>query len=217
MTFYDPKYEEDLNSTDVSAESRAKKEYIQKFFRSLALCHDTIPERIDGKIRLSASNPDDEALVCAATYFGFEFKDRHEKYAILQNTHTASEERVEMLETIGFTSKRKRMSVIIRDIDGVIKMIIKGADSTMIPRLATGQESIFELTDAHMRQYAVEGMRCLVVGEKIIPEAEYESWHRRYLGALTNLTEVEKRKNGESNEIDNLEDAMEQGYPTLII
>ena len=162
-------------------------------------------------IRLSASNPDDEALVCAATYFGFEFKDKQEKYAVIGNKFTGEEERVEMLETIGFTSKRKRMSVIVRDIDGKIKMVIKGADSAMLPRLASGQDEVFQLTDDHMRQYAVEGMRCLVVGQKEIPEQEYNEWHTRYMAALTNLAEVEKRKAGDDNQIDTLEDFMEQG------
>jgi len=162
-------------------------------------------------VRLSASNPDDEALVCAAAYFGFEFKDKQEKYAIIGNKDTGEEERVEMLETIGFTSKRKRMSVIVRDIDGRIKMVIKGADSAMIPRLASGQDEVFQLTDEHMRQYAIEGMRCLVVGEKTIPDDEYNEWRKRYMAALTNLGEVEKKKAGQDNQIDTLEDIMEQG------
>lgn len=212
VTFYDPKYEDAMRSSNNSSE----RDHTKRFFRILALCHDTIPERLDGKIRLSASNPDDEALVCAATYFGFEFKDKEDKHVIIQNAHSGEEERVEMLDTIGFTSKRKRMSVIIRDIDGLIKMFIKGADSAMIPRLAGQQEEILQLTDEHMRQYAVEGMRCLVVGQKVIPESEYQEWHIRYMGALTNLAEVERRKAGEDNEIDKLEDIMEQGNILLV-
>lgn len=212
-----------------SDDNEAKKTRIKTFFRSLALCHDTIPEIIDGSIRyygtvfslnfglilivcrLSASNPDDEALVYAAAYFGYEFKDKREKYAIVKNNNLGVEESVEMLDTIGFTSKRKRMSVIVREIDGKIKMIIKGADSAIAPRLAPGQEKIFQLTDDHMRQYSVEGMRCLVVGQKDISEDEYREWHSRYMAALTNLSEVEKRKAGEENLIDMLEDIIEQG------
>lgn len=36
---------------------------------------------------------------------------------------------------LGFNSDRKRMSVIIRTEDGTIKIICKGADTTMLPRL----------------------------------------------------------------------------------
>lgn len=40
-----------------------------------------------------------------------------------------------VLHVLGFTSDRKRMSVIIRAEDGTIKIICKGADTTMLPRL----------------------------------------------------------------------------------
>jgi phospholipid-transporting ATPase len=231
VTFFDPQYDELMgksapadgtagasrgsSSSSSSSTSRQKKEQINTFFRILALCHDTIPERIDGKIRLSASNPDDEALVCAATYFGFEFKDKLEKYAILQNASTGAEERVEILDTIGFTSRRKRMSVIVRDPDGQIRLVSKGADSAMATRLAGGQEQLFAITDEHMRQYALEGMRCLLVAQRDISEAEYASWHGDYLAALTSLAEVERRKAEQPNAIDALEDALERGL-TLV-
>ena len=81
----------------------------------------------------------------------------------------------------------------------------------MIPRLTNGQDEILAKTDGHMQNYAMEGLRCLVVGYKVISEDEYDSWHSNYLGALTNLSEVEKKKSGQPNHIDNLEDAMEQG------
>lgn len=40
-----------------------------------------------------------------------------------------------MLHVLGFTSDRKRMSVIVRTGEGVIKIICKGADTVMLPRL----------------------------------------------------------------------------------
>ena len=55
-----------------------------------------IPERVDGVLRLSASNPDDEALVCAATYFGFEFWDRKDNFTVIKNKHLNKEEEIEV-------------------------------------------------------------------------------------------------------------------------
>ena len=135
VSFYDPNFDLTVSSASASLEAEEKAKNIELFFRILALCHDTIPERVDGEIKLSASNPDDEALVCAASYFGYEFKDREEKYAILRNVHSKSVERIEVLETIAFTSTRKRMSVIIKDIDGQIKMLIKGLKEYFIQLL----------------------------------------------------------------------------------
>jgi hypothetical protein len=45
------------------ANDNNQRDKIITFFRGLALCHDTIPERIDGRIKLSSSNPDDEVNV----------------------------------------------------------------------------------------------------------------------------------------------------------
>jgi magnesium-transporting ATPase (P-type) len=113
----------------------AQKQKNMEFFRILAICHDVIPEKVDGKVKLSASNPDDEALVCAAEYFGFAFCDRVDKMCFVKNRETGATEEIEMLCVIPFTSKRKRMSVIIRDVDKKIKLLCKGADTAMLPRL----------------------------------------------------------------------------------
>ena len=103
-----------------------QKQKIKEFFRILSICHDVIPERVDGKVKLSASNPDDEALVCAAKHFGYEFCDKREKFTILRNSELNTLEEVQVLETIEFTSARKKMSVIIRDYDGVVRLFTKG-------------------------------------------------------------------------------------------
>ncbi|CAN0442664.1 unnamed protein product, partial [Hapterophycus canaliculatus] len=44
-------------------------------------------------------------------------------------------ETFEVLRILGFNSVRKRMSVIVRGVDGTIKVLAKGADTTMIPLL----------------------------------------------------------------------------------
>ena len=45
-------------------------------------------------------------------------------------------ESIEILNIIEFTSSRKRMSVIIREPDGRIKVLTKGADSVLSELLA---------------------------------------------------------------------------------
>lgn len=42
---------------------------------------------------------------------------------------------IQVLNLLGFTSERKRMSVIVRTPEGAIKIICKGADTVMLPRL----------------------------------------------------------------------------------
>ncbi|CAM9420829.1 unnamed protein product, partial [Ectocarpus sp. 6 AP-2014] len=147
----------------------------------------------EGPAKLSASSPDDEALVLGARHFGMEFRDRLDNKACVrrsgpflrgQQQHhqqhqlrsppapgekpkgeegrdgrgfaTGGEggwpqvaeqgsrpggdrfvdEKYEVLRILDFTSARKRMSVIVRDPDGRVRILCKGADSVMIPRLA---------------------------------------------------------------------------------
>ena len=54
------------------------------FFKILAICHDTVCEHMGEETKLSASNPDDEALVAAAAHFGFKFTDRQDNFLILR-------------------------------------------------------------------------------------------------------------------------------------
>ena len=51
-------------------------------------------------------------------------------YKLLVSTKTSSYER---LQTLEFDSVRKRMSVIIRDPKGVIRLVCKGAEVTILP------------------------------------------------------------------------------------
>ena len=209
VTFYCPKYEQEMKTNS------EQKVAIRDFFKYLAICHDVIPEKIDGKLKLSASNPDDEAFVCASAFFGYEFCDRTEKSVVIKIAHEKKDEEIEMLETIAFTSARKRMSVIIRDSDGTIKIITKGADSAIIPRLASGQDALFKSTTDQLQQYSLEGLRCLLIGYALISEETYNGWKDRYKNACTNLEEVAKKDKSLPNLIDQLQDEIERNMSLL--
>ena len=122
-------------------------------------------------------------------------------------------EEIQVLTMIKFTSKRKRMSVIIRDTDGEIKLLIKGADTAMIPRFVGSQEqaALMHTTIKHVEQFSSEGLRCLLVGYKEIDELTFDDWVLRYEEALASVKELEKQKMGLPNLIETLEDEIEQG------
>jgi phospholipid-transporting ATPase len=204
VSFYCSTYDRDFQ------EGGIQKHKIQQFFKTIAICHDVIPEKVDDVIHFSASNPDDEALVCAAEYFGFQFVGRGEGKVVIMNRERGVEEVVEVLETIAFTSKRKRMSVIIRDTDKVIRLLCKGADTSLSRRLAVNQEDLLGRTDGDIERYCLEGLRCLMVGHAEISEEVYTQWSVRYAKACTNMEEIEKRRKGEDNDIESLQDDIEQ-------
>ena len=66
---------------------------------------------------------------------------------------------------IEFTSERKRMTVIVRNTKGTIKVLSKGADSVMAPRLNNDykNQQIFENTRYNMEEFANSGLRTLMI------------------------------------------------------
>ena len=109
------------------------------FLLALAICHTALPEtQKDGSIDFQASSPDELALVRAAQDLGFLVANRSTQTITLNvsDTDGNEEERMyEILDVIEFTSKRKRMSIIVRCPNGDIWFLCKGADSAILPRL----------------------------------------------------------------------------------
>jgi len=110
------------------------------FLLSLALCHTCLPEvQENGDIEFQAASPDELALVKAAQECGYLVIDRAAR-SITITTPGSSDlealtETYEILNVIEFSSKRKRMSIIVRFPNGKICIFCKGADSAIMPRL----------------------------------------------------------------------------------
>lgn len=232
VAFYDPSFDKEIHN-------KGSEQYynIKRFFKYISLCHDVIPETIPivesesnkynnhssaidtlAPTKLSASNPDDHALVCAADYFGYQFKTRIGKRNSIINKLTGVEECIDVLETIGFTSKRKRMTVIINDSNadnGMIRVLTKGADVVMYDRLRNKNDKLLNLTQSHVQQFSEEGLRCLVVCTKLITKEEFNDWNTKYVKACTDIEQLEKLKNGDLNDIEVLEDKLEQDLELL--
>lgn len=79
-------------------------------------------------------------MINAAKYFGYVFKGRDEDNNLIVDIQNENlfETKYKLLNIIEFTSARKRMSVIIRDDDGKIFIMCKGADNILIPKLKKG-------------------------------------------------------------------------------
>ena len=128
----------------------------------------------------NASSPDDRALVEGASDMGFTFHDRRplDNTELVQVKTPNGKEDYEILNTIEFTSTRKRMSVIVRIPDGRIKLYIKGADSVILPRLgddptASHKRKHEQKTIQHLDEFAAEGLRTLCCASREIPEERY--------------------------------------------
>lgn len=84
---------------------------------------------------------------------------------------------------IEFNSTRKRMTVIVRNPEGKIVVMCKGADSIILPLLREDAENV-DSTIKLLEMYSREGLRTLLIAQKEISEAEYAKWSYKYSQAL---------------------------------
>ncbi|KAM7195758.1 hypothetical protein V8F20_007328 [Naviculisporaceae sp. PSN 640] len=109
-----------------------------QYILAMALCHSCLPEIKEGKLEYQSASPDELALVRAAQELGFVVIQRSSQTVTLRisNGESSETERMyEILDVIEFSSKRKRMTIIVRCPDERIWLITKGADSVILPRL----------------------------------------------------------------------------------
>ncbi|XP_057474839.1 probable phospholipid-transporting ATPase 4 [Actinidia eriantha] len=163
------------------------------FFRILAICHTAIPEVNEetGGCNYEAESPDEGAFLVAAREFGFEFCRRTQSSIFVRERHPSSgapiEREFKILNLLDFTSKRKRMSVIIRDEHGQLFLFCKGADSIIFERLSKNGRKFEEATTKHLNDYGEAGLRTLALSYRKLEEAEYSAWNNEFLKAKTSI------------------------------
>lgn len=109
-------------------------------------------------------------MVNAAKYFGYVFKGRDEENNI-ELTIGEKEETMELLNVIEFTSLRKRMTVMVKTGDNKVKVMCKGADSIILPRLDKlnkHNKDILQFNNEFLENAAKSGLRTLLLCEKEI-------------------------------------------------
>ncbi|XP_043577097.1 phospholipid-transporting ATPase IC isoform X1 [Chiloscyllium plagiosum] len=150
---------------------------VHEFFKLLAVCHTVMVEAKDGQLTYQAASPDEEALVTAARNFGYVFLSR------TQDTITISELGVQrtytVLAMLDFNSFRKRMSVILEDSEGKIKLYSKGADAVIYERLCPNCPHK-ESTQMALDYFAAETLRTLCLAYKEVEESYFKDWNQRH-------------------------------------
>ncbi|KAI3696201.1 hypothetical protein L1987_79211 [Smallanthus sonchifolius] len=171
-----------------------RSDVIQKFFRLLAICHTAIPDVDEetGKVTYEAESPDEAAFVIAARELGFEFYKRTQTTISFIELDPVSKKRVErtyeLLNVLEFNSARKRMSVIVRNEDGKLLLLCKGADNVMFDRLAKNGREFEENTKEHVNQYADAGLRTLILAYRELTEEEYKEFNEKFTEAKNSVS-----------------------------
>lgn len=159
------------------------------FLLHLACCHTIIAEKKNNSIEYKASSPDELALVNAAKFFGFEFLGRDSQQNMVLKIHN-KQIIVELLNIIEFNSDRKRMTVIIRLPNNQIKVLCKGADSVLKPRLVP--DNSVSPTFEDLEKYGRMGLRTLLITSKDLSSSEYDDWNTKFVNAMNDIHNREK-------------------------
>jgi phospholipid-transporting ATPase len=155
-----------------------------------------------GFIEYQGESPDEQALVAAAAAYGFTLLERTSANIVVNVLGEV--QRYEVLGIHEFDSVRKCMSVVVGCPDGTIKLLVKGADSTVLSLIGPGddentaerresaeqlqwQAEVREQTLKHLDKYAREGLRTLVIASRVLTQKEVEDWHFHYAKASTAL------------------------------
>ncbi|KAK4484288.1 hypothetical protein RD792_011516 [Penstemon davidsonii] len=205
---------------------------LRDFFRLLAICHTAIPD-VDvntGNITYEAESPDEASFVIAARELGFEFFKRTQTSVYVSELNPISGKRVErtymLLNVLEFNSTRKRMSVIVRDEEGKLLLLCKGADSVMFERLGKNGREHEKETREHVNEYADAGLRTLILAYKELGEEEYKNFDEKFSEAKNTVSaDREELIDEVTEEIEKdlillgataVEDKLQQGVPECI-
>lgn len=195
--FGDPRLEELLGRPDAP-----DFEPVLDFFVCVCLCNTIFPARDDkNELSFEFESPDELALVKGAAGMGIVLESREQGSVVLNvrgQRHT-----FQVLHILPFDADRKRMSVVVRFPDGNVRLLIKGADSSMLPIMTGGagrqpaadeeeEEDIDEqaaraagspesraVSDA-VNGFANNGLRVLVMGQRTLSAEEYQEWLQEY-------------------------------------
>ncbi|XP_060089475.1 phospholipid-transporting ATPase IK [Heteronotia binoei] len=214
LEFYDPLL--------TSAIRRDDNPILREFLRLLALCHTVMVEEKENQLIYQAASPDEEALVTAARNLGYVFLSR------TQDTITISElgkERTyKVLALLDFNSVRKRMSVLVRDPEGRIRLYTKGADTVILERLHSDHSSEAYTVKA-LNSFAEETLRTLCLATKEVEEEEYAQWSQKHRSATVLLQNRAQELDKVYEEIERdlqllgataIEDKLQEGVPETI-
>lgn len=150
---------------------------VEDFFLILSINHDCMVEEegeAEGLVNYQGPSPDEVALVDTARHMGYQFKNTTNIGKVVTINGTDTE--FEVLQVFQFTSKRKRSSNVIRQ-NGVIKLLIKGADNIILGRLdQKAEQPYLEQTVSLLKDFSQKGYRTLCYGLRVLSEEEWSQF-----------------------------------------
>ncbi|XP_073542436.1 phospholipid-transporting ATPase IK [Phyllobates terribilis] len=157
---------------------------LKEFFRLLALCHTVMVDKNGDELMYQAASPDEEALVNTARNFGYVFLSRTQDS--ITTIELGVEKTYKVLALLDFNSDRKRMSILVRDPEGKIKLYTKGADDVILKRLHPDSTNV-AVTEKSLEMFAQETLRTLCLAYKDVDHSVYKEWSNKFHQASVSL------------------------------
>ncbi|KTW26684.1 hypothetical protein T552_02691 [Pneumocystis carinii B80] len=185
------------NSNTQYVGQRAKKEIgskIRDIVFALSVCHNVTPT-IDSNTNIvsyQSSSPDEMAIVQWTSSMGLTLHQRDRHTIQLCYQHTGELVEMKILHNFPFTSKSKRMGIIVQIMEksnkeGDIWFFQKGADVVM-QKIVMASDWL----DEECNNMAREGLRTLVIGRKKLSKETYDIFVKNYNQAALNLFDRDK-------------------------
>ena len=149
---------------------------IDEFWKAIALTNECMVSEENGELKYLGTSPDDNELVKTACSQGYKlFTTSIDKKMVKIGREGIFT--FEILHVLGFSSERKRMSIIVRD-KNIIKIYCKGADMEIIKRLSPKEQKKekVKIISTELDNFSKLGFRTLMVASKIIKESDYKLW-----------------------------------------
>ncbi|KAJ8763021.1 hypothetical protein K2173_023226 [Erythroxylum novogranatense] len=196
---------------------------VVRFLKVMAICNTVVPvQSKTGAILYKAQSQDEDALVNAAAKLHMVFFNNNGSF--LEIRFNASVVRYEVLDTLEFTSDRKKMSVIVRDCHSEkIFLLSKGADEAILPYASARQQT--RIFSEAVEQYTQLGLRTLCLAWRELKEDEYQAWSLMFKEASSTLVDREWRIAEVCQRIEHdleilgvtaIEDRLQDGVPETI-
>uniref|UniRef100_M8CBK9 Phospholipid-transporting ATPase n=1 Tax=Aegilops tauschii TaxID=37682 RepID=M8CBK9_AEGTA len=202
---------------------------VVKFLMVMALCNTVVPIKRqicivpytfhnfsnDGTISYKAQSQDEEALVNAASNLNMLLTSK-DSSGIAEICFNGSKFYYEVLDVLEFTSDRKRMSIVVKEVkSGKFLLLTKGADEAIFPRSCPGEQTKTYLEAVEM--YSHLGLRTLCLGCRDLEEDEYKEWSKKFQDASCSLDnrEVYYELHNIQHKIAEVCNSLEQGIHIL--
>ena len=154
--------------------------YIHEFWIALALANECMIKNENGNIKYIGTSLDDLELVKTAAEQGYKLIETSVNNKTLNIN--GQNYNYEVLQTLGFSSERKRMSIIVKYQDEII-LYIKGAESEISKRLSkiTLENENYKIISNGLNEFSKKGLRTLMVAYRKINNQDYNVWAQELL------------------------------------